>query len=164
MFDVLGLTQTYFADNTIEALRLMNNRQMDLLIVDNKLSLPRDTLWPTLFAGKRPLSGHDFVRRLRHSPLSRNPFVPIIIFAPEITTEELLDARDSGANSIILKPLGALQFCNKLRDTISKPRIFITSSSYRGPCRRTAVSDSIREARERRKTIVQVIKFPERVQ
>lgn len=51
-------------------------------------------------------------------------------------TREVLYARDAGVNDIVLRPMQARDFCQRVIDIIDKPRTFITSPTFKGPCRR----------------------------
>jgi hypothetical protein len=39
-------------------------------------------------------------------------------------------------NEILLKPLEARSFCERIIELIDNPRIYITADTYKGPCRR----------------------------
>lgn len=54
-----------------------------------------------------PLDGIDFTRMVRTAPDSPNPFVPIIMLTAHSSMERVIQARDSGVNEFLAKPITA---------------------------------------------------------
>tara|TARA_B100000676_G_scaffold160402_1_gene157926 strand:- start:325 stop:687 length:363 start_codon:yes stop_codon:yes gene_type:complete len=54
-----------------------------------------------------PLDGFDFTRMVRTAPDSPNPFVPIIMLTAHSSMERVIQARDSGVNELLAKPITA---------------------------------------------------------
>jgi DNA-binding response OmpR family regulator len=72
--------------------------------------------------------------------------------------QDVIKARDSGANEVLLRPINAEDFCEKLIALIDKPRAFITAPNYKGPCRRLQGKTPPPGFKERRIHEVKLIK------
>jgi two-component system, chemotaxis family, chemotaxis protein CheY len=81
-------------------------------------------------------SGLDFTRRLRTSPESPNPFIPVIMLSGHTSDEQMQAARDAGVNEFLAKPVSANTILHRLTSVIENPRLFVRTNSYFGPCRR----------------------------
>lgn len=76
----------------------------------------------------------------------------------DVISKEVVDARDSGVNEIITRPVNAEDFCSRLISIIDHPRIFIMADSYQGPCRRRKSDILPENVDERRKKKIRMIK------
>jgi DNA-binding response OmpR family regulator len=83
-----------------------------------------------------PLNGAEFVKRLRQSRFSPNPFVSVIMLLNEESEECMSQARDAGVNEVIVQPLKAGDLCQRIVGLVDHQRYFITAEAYKGPCRR----------------------------
>jgi two-component system chemotaxis response regulator CheY len=109
-----------------------------------------------------PINGTDFVRRLRQSPHSPNPFVPVVLIANENSADDISKARDAGANEVITKPLDVEEICKRIVNLIDDTRYFITARTYKGPCRRRvagALPPDVTE--DRRKQTIRLVRRKE---
>lgn len=162
MLGELGFSSVYEANNSLQGVQILREIKIHLIITDWELKIPMINANQAADALSHqeilPLSGIDFVRRLRMSPASPNPFIPVIMFADAVEEMQVYSARDAGVNEICLKPLGAEQLCQRLMAVIDSPRMFITASTYRGPCRRRKAAALPPNASERRKQEVRIIK------
>ncbi|MGE3714420.1 MAG: hypothetical protein AB7F82_07865, partial [Alphaproteobacteria bacterium] len=109
------------------------------------------------------VSGCEFVRRLRRSPNSPNPFIPIIMLADINENSLKEDARDSGVNELAVHPLEAKALFSNMLKVIDKPRIFITADTYRGPCRRLEQKGPPEGTHERRIKDIRIIRYNEAI-
>lgn len=82
------------------------------------------------------LSGIEFVHRLRSAKSSPTPFIPVLMLMDHARVSEITKARDAGVNEIVLKPLEAKNFCERIIAMVDAPRLYVTASTYHGPCRR----------------------------
>ena len=145
-------------------MRILREVKINLIITDWNLKLSNDNKQISNVISHMdilPLSGVDFVKRLRQSPSSPNPLIPIIMFADTVETMQVVAARDAGADEICIKPLSAEEFCKRIVAVIDKPRIFVTAKTYKGPCRRQMKQPLPPHQADKRKIEVRVIKYKE---
>ncbi|MDD9907042.1 MAG: response regulator [Rhodospirillaceae bacterium] len=88
-----------------------------------------------------PLDGIDFTRMVRTAPDSPNPFVPIIMLTAHSSMERVIQARDSGVNEFLAKPVTAKGLYSRIATVIESPRQFVRASEYFGPDRRRSVKE-----------------------
>jgi DNA-binding response OmpR family regulator len=70
----------------------------------------------------------------------------------------VVTARDAGVNELLVKPLSARALFTRIQTIIERPRPFIRTRSYFGPCRRRKKSAKY-TGPERRKTEMPEIDF-----
>lgn len=82
------------------------------------------------------MSALEFIRKIRQSstPIARD--TPIILLSTSIDHDQLMAARQAGMNEFLLKPVSAKSVLSRLEQVILRPRRFIVSARYVGPCRR----------------------------
>ncbi len=83
-----------------------------------------------------PLDGVAFTRLVRNSTDSPNTFLPIIMMTGHAERRRVHEARDAGINEFVVKPLTARSVMARIEAVVMKPRPFIRTSDYFGPCRR----------------------------
>lgn len=83
-----------------------------------------------------PLDGVEFTRLVRNSPDSANPYLPIIMMTGHSERTRVYEARDAGVTEFIVKPITAKAVLDRIHAVIFKPRPFVKSDTYFGPCRR----------------------------
>lgn len=83
-----------------------------------------------------PVSGIEFVKRLRLSKDSPNPFLPVILLTGHTELKRVLIARDAGVNEFLAKPISPKELYVKIHSIIENPRPFIRTETYFGPDRR----------------------------
>ena len=103
------------------AFDLLRRHPIDLAIVDFNMF---------------PLDGVEFTRLVRTSPDSPNPFLPIIMMTGHSERSRVYEARDAGVTEFIVKPLTAKAVLDRINAVIMRPRAFIKTDDYVGPCRR----------------------------
>jgi CheY-like chemotaxis protein len=104
-----------------EALQALREGMIDIAIVDFKMS---------------PLDGVQFTQLVRNSPDSVDPFLPIIMLTGFAERHRVFEARDAGVTEMVVKPVTARSLLDRINTVIFKPRPFIRSGDYFGPCRR----------------------------
>ena len=82
------------------------------------------------------MSGLDVVKLIRTDPASPNPFVPVIMLTGHTHLNHVREARDSGINEFIAKPVSVKTMMQRLMAVIENPRPFVRTKAYFGPCRR----------------------------
>ena len=117
----LGVRQIFEAMDGAEALQMMRETEMDLVMTDLTMG---------------PLDGIDFVNLLRNSPDSPAPFAPVIMITGHSTMRRVAEARDAGVNEFLAKPVTARGVIHRINLIIEHPRPFIRCATYFGPDRR----------------------------
>jgi len=141
LFENLGIRNVYLVHTTREAVEFLRQIKVHLIVTDADLEIVSEyaTAGGTTAVtnmNSMMLYGIHFVHRLRYSPASPAPFVPVLMLMDKASSDAVSQARDAGVSEIILRPLEAFNFCNRLVQMIDNPRPFITAENYRGPCRR----------------------------
>lgn len=83
-----------------------------------------------------PVSGLEFVRKVRTERDSPNPFLPIIMVTGHTERERVTKARDLGITEFLAKPISAQSLAQRIEELVDRPRPYVRTSSYFGPCRR----------------------------
>ena len=156
IFATLGLENVFIATDGYQGIQIMKEVKMHLIFTDWELKprietpLPEDVVY-------QPVNGTKFVERIRRSAHSPNPFIPIVMMMDMASGKDVISARDAGVNEILLRPVNADDFCDRLVSIIDHPRMFITAKTYKGPCRRRKQRPVSAQA-DRRKMEIRVIK------
>jgi CheY-like chemotaxis protein len=95
------------------------------------------------------MSGLDLVRKIRSDSASPNPFVPVIMLTGHTALDQVREARDSGINEFIAKPVSVKTMMQRLTAVIEHPRPFVRTKSFFGPCRRRR-AEGVYQGPERR--------------
>jgi CheY-like chemotaxis protein len=122
-----GMHRVAEAEHAEEALRLMRKRTFDLLLVDWCMS---------------PVNGIDFVREIRTSPDSPNPYVAIIMVSAHSEMFRVEAARDAGVNAFLVKPVSTRMLFERVQFALTDRRPFARSTDFFGPDRRFAEPDA----------------------
>ncbi|MDZ4760328.1 MAG: response regulator [Alphaproteobacteria bacterium] len=117
----LQVTQINAAASSMEAFNTGRAFKPDIIIVD----------WD---AGR--MSGLEFTREVRRNTTGLARETPIILLAAIIDHDQLMASRQSGINEFLLKPVSAQGVLSRVEEVIVRPRKFIDSRNYVGPCRR----------------------------
>lgn len=83
-----------------------------------------------------PMSGYDFVKKLRTDPSSPNRHLPVLMVTAHPEMWRVVAARDSGVNEVMVKPVSPDGLLKRLIYMVEKPRPFVESEIYFGPDRR----------------------------
>ncbi len=117
----LMVTNINAAATAMEAFTVGRTFKPDIIFVD----------WD---AGR--MSGLEFNREVRRNTTGMSRETPIILLAGVIDHDQLMAARQSGINEFLLKPVSAQGVLSRIEEVILRPRKFIDSRNYIGPCRR----------------------------
>ena len=90
------------------------------------------------------LNGLEVAKLIRTSPLTPNPFVPIIMLTGYTTVDKVRLARDAGINEFLAKPVSVKAVMSRLVSVIEQPRPYVRTKAYFGPCLRRLVFDEYR--------------------
>ena len=83
-----------------------------------------------------PISGHDFVKRLRTDKGSPNPHLPVLMLTGHSERWRVEAARDAGVNEVMVKPVAPDALLKRLIHLVERPRPFVQTDIYFGPDRR----------------------------
>ena len=82
------------------------------------------------------INGPEFARRVRSDEKSKNRYVPIIMLSAFTEVFRITEARDAGVNEFLAKPISPKSLYQRILAIIERPRPFIRTDSFFGPCRR----------------------------
>ncbi len=89
-------------------------------------------------------------RFIRSGKLGRNREAVIILLSHRSDMTFVYEAREAGVTEIVAKPFSSAALMARVTNALEKPRPFITSEGYIGPCRRTGeVTSAIEPPKER---------------
>jgi two-component system chemotaxis response regulator CheY len=129
----LGVRKIIEASDGVEALKAVTELEVDIIFTDLMM---------------QPVDGLAFIRWVRTSPASRNPYTPIVMVTGHATRASLDEARMAGVTEFLAKPLTARGVLHRVNEVINNPRDFVRAGSYFGPCRRRKINyDYIGEER-----------------
>jgi len=104
-----------------EAFNVLKSRAVDLVICD----------W-----NMKPVDGLRFARLVRRAADSPNPFIPLIMLTAHAEANRVEEARDSGVNEFLAKPISPAMLLARINSVFLHPREFIKTKDYFGPDRR----------------------------
>jgi len=81
------------------------------------------------------MDGNELTRTIRTGPKKLRA-IPIIMMTGEARRSVLEQARDSGVNEYVTKPISSDSIISRVRKVTTQKRAFIEIRSYIGPCRR----------------------------
>ena len=117
----LGAQNIQEATDARTALKILQDFAADIIIVS----------W--LMA---EVDGPQFVKMIRGGEKEANPYVPIIMLSAFTETHRVTEARDAGVNEFLAKPISPKSLYQRIVSIIEKPRPFVRSKTFFGPCRR----------------------------
>lgn len=85
--------------------------------------------------------GLDFARRVRMSEDTPNRAVSMFMLTTRGAQADVEQARRSGVDGYLRKPISALALQQRVRTVITNPQPFVVTATYVGPCRRRKRSD-----------------------
>lgn len=117
----LGFGAIYLARNGEEALRVLQNKPVDIVITE----------WDM-----EPISGIEFINAVRSGKATSNRLLPIIMLTGKAQKKYVEKARDEGMTEFVVKPFTVRTLCDRIILVVENPRNFILSPRYCGPDRR----------------------------
>jgi two-component system chemotaxis response regulator CheY len=139
----LGIRKIFVACDGVEALKIVTEREVDIIFTDLMM---------------QPVDGLAFIRWVRTSPASSNPYTPIIMVTGHATRASLDEARMAGVTEFLAKPLTARGVLHRVNEVINNPRDFVRTAAYFGPCRRRRIDHEY--VGEERRGVPESDKFP----
>jgi len=104
-----------------EAFEILRRRPIDLALIDYNMF---------------PMDGVEFTRLVRNSPDSAKIYLPIIMMTGHAEKSRICAARDAGVTEFLVKPITAKAILDRVTAVILRPRPFVKTETYCGPCRR----------------------------
>lgn len=89
------------------------------------------------------LNGLELVQRIRHDEKSSNKFVPVIMVSAYSELKSVCEARDSGVNEFLVKPISAKGLYSRISAIAMGSRSFVHSGEFFGPDRRRRAKENI---------------------
>lgn len=126
ILQALGVEYIYEASDGADGFEAMRSHRPDIVIVDWEMP---------------GIDGVEFTQLVRTASDSPNPYVPIIFLTSYSDKYHVVEARDAGATEFLAKPVSAKAMFTRLMAIINKPRSFVRSPTYFGPCRRRRVDN-----------------------
>jgi two-component system chemotaxis response regulator CheY len=83
-----------------------------------------------------PMDGLEFTRAVRRSSDSVVSFLPIIMVTGHTERRRIEAASDAGVTELLAKPITAAGLFQRIEEIVHRPRPFVRSANYIGPCRR----------------------------
>jgi DNA-binding response OmpR family regulator len=116
-----GYLTVHFASNGLEMLKSTEEHN------------PRIVLTSSRIPG---ISGLEYTRLIRagHNKVSR--VTSVIVMTDTPTTSFLTAARDAGVDEMLVRPFNGAGLLARVEAVLARPRRFVESTSYVGPCRR----------------------------
>lgn len=121
LLHALGITAVFEATDGQGAFSLLRDKEPDLILTDLTMT---------------PMDGLAFVREVRKSNDSPNPYVPIIMVTGHTEKHRIEAARDCGVTEVLAKPITARYLIQRVAEIVNRPRAFVRSADYFGPDRR----------------------------
>jgi two-component system chemotaxis response regulator CheY len=121
ILQAFGIKTIYDASNAHQAWEIFTINPCDILLVDWVLE---------------GMNGIELTEKVRNSPDSPNPFIPIIMVSGYTNLECVHAARDAGVTEFLAKPVSSKAILSRLTAVIENPRPFVRTKTYFGPCRR----------------------------
>ena len=134
LLKALGVGEVRTATNGADGLEELQDYPADIVIVDWEM---------------QPVNGIEFVKAVRTSDYSPNPFLPIIMLTAHSEMHCIIEARDAGVNEFVVKPISANSLFGRIETVIERPRPFVRIKGFFGPDRRRHVSGFAGEERRR---------------
>ena len=132
-----GVIQVLEADSGARAWTVLRESNPDIVVLD----------W--VMEG---ISGLELVQMIRTNDQSPNPFMPVIMLSGHTSADYVLQARDTGVNEFMAKPVSVKTMMARLVSVIEHPRPYVRTSVYFGPCRRRRGAEEYRGPERRADT------------
>lgn len=129
ILQAFGISHVYEAADGEHAWAMLRDANPDVILLDWQMN---------------GMTGLDFVKMVRNSPESPNPFVAVIMLTGHTHVDHVRLARDAGANEFLAKPVSVKAILSRLNVIIEHPRPFVRTKTYFGPCRRRRSTDDYR--------------------
>lgn len=117
----LGIKGLREATDGAEALKELKTFPADLVLTDWLME---------------PVDGIELVRQIRNGKNSTNEYLPVVMISGHSSRDSIISARDAGVNEFLVKPISAKGLYQRIVSIIERPRPFVRTKNFFGPCRR----------------------------
>jgi CheY-like chemotaxis protein len=107
--------------DSLGVLQTLNGQKIDILLCDARLP---------------PHGGLALTQAIRRKVDQENRMMPILLMSSDTREKTVKQARDSGANMVIAKPISPSSLYDRLAWIALTPRQFVDAPTYFGPDRR----------------------------
>jgi CheY-like chemotaxis protein len=121
ILNAFGVKDITEAEDTSSGLKEALNTNLDLIICSWLMDV---------------IEGPEFVKLIRCGENSVNPYIPIIMMSTFTERYRVIQARDAGVNEFLAKPVSPASLYQRIGSIIEKPRPFVRTATFFGPCRR----------------------------
>ncbi len=121
LFSGFGVRTLIRAESGAEGRQIASEQEVNLVICNDLLP---------------DMTGYEFVRWLRRSKIEPNAFTPVIVTSGHTKRSMVNEARDTGANFVIAKPISTKVLLERVVFVAREARPFLESGDYLGPDRR----------------------------
>lgn len=121
ILNIFGFKRVFCARDAEKGFQILREENPDIVITDWLME---------------PMNGIDFIKHIRTSENSPNPYVPIILMTGYSDRVRVEAARDSGVTEFLMKPYTAKDLYSRIVQIIEKPRQFVDCGTFFGPDRR----------------------------
>ncbi len=121
-FSDQGLSNVVICTTAEDLEKAVTDRMIDLIVLDHILP---------------GIDFVDFVQRIRHHTLSKNPFVTVIATLGKTEAGSTKALMDAGVDDIVPKPLTVERLFQRVTNLAQNRQPFVISPNYIGPTRRT---------------------------
>jgi len=122
ILNAFGINQVNSASDADKAWGMLAEFKPDICLIDWRMDTGPD--------------GISLVKRIRSDPTSVNPFMPIIMLTGNAEARHVVEARESGINLYLAKPISAETLYNRLVAAVEQTKPFVRTAHYFGPDRR----------------------------
>ncbi len=133
-----GIAHILEAGNGAEAFERLRTQRVDVTTVDLNMD---------------PINGLEFVKMIRTSRDSPDPYLPVIVISAYSERSQVQAARDAGADEFLTKPVTARALLKRMESVIYRRRPFVVTPVYCGPDRRRKTDDDFRGQKRRKADI-----------
>ncbi|MCJ8325250.1 MAG: response regulator [Rhizobiales bacterium] len=116
----VGVRNVFEAEDGASGFEAMTHYSPDIVILDMMMPI---------------FDGLEFLNLIR-SPTNEHAFIPIIVISAHLEADKIMAARNAGANEFLAKPVSSDQLMKRILSVIERPRPFVNTPNYFGPCRR----------------------------
>lgn len=116
-----GANKVLEAEQSLGLFQVLTGQKIDILLCDTRLP---------------PHGGLAVTRSIRRNSHNENRTIPILLMSSDTSESTVKNARDAGANMVVVKPMSPKSLYDRLGWIAFNPRPFIDTETYFGPDRR----------------------------
>ncbi len=134
ILSIFGFHNIYSAEDGKQGFDLACRHNPDLIITDWIMD---------------KMDGLEMTKLIRKSPMSPNPYVPILMMTGFSSRLRVEGARDQGITEFLVKPFTANDLYTRIVQIVERPRQFVDAEEFFGPDRRRKLLEGYEGPRRR---------------